>query len=109
MTRFDELKNDINNQNTDNFGVKGKWIKATKHSEMYNRRHSDHADKRGSKWWREVVSEYTIGNILIYKIGRYNWFVFSEFEEDFRDEFEKQKGIRIIRKLEIKTPAPNKR
>ena len=83
MARFEDLINDINKQSSDSEGEKGKWIKATKHSDMYNKRNPGHFDPNGATWHREVMEECAKGNILIYKIGHDNWFVLPEHEDEF--------------------------
>jgi len=83
MARFGDLIDDINNQRNDSEGEKGKWIKATKHSDMFNKRNPGHSDPNGGAWHAEAMEECTKGNILIYKIGHDNWFVLPEFEDEF--------------------------
>jgi hypothetical protein len=87
MPRFTDLIDDINNQGTDNDGVKGEWIKATKHSKMYNSRNLNHPDIKGWKWFVEVNEECKKGNILIYKVGKYNYFVLPKYQQNFLSKF----------------------
>ena len=44
MSRFQILIKQIQNQQTDDEGEKGKWIKAVKHSKEYDNAHSQHPD-----------------------------------------------------------------
>ncbi len=88
MSRFNELLNDIANQSNDNEGVKGQWIKAVKHSRMYNDRHPNHDDIKGWKWFKEVINIQD-SKIVIFKIGNRNWFVLSEFENEFKEKISK--------------------
>ena len=87
MPRFNDLINDINSQLSDKEGEKGKWIKATKHTSFYNSKYPKHTDKKGFIWSAEVDAEYVKGNILIYKIGHYNWFVLPKFKIDFLKKY----------------------
>lgn len=87
MPRFNELLEDIMNQNTDNEGRQGQWIKAVKHSHLYDARHPNHPDTRGWRWFGEVTAKYANRNILIYKTGNRNWFVLPEFEDVYMREY----------------------
>lgn len=78
MKRFEELKNDIRQ-----FGVNGKWIKATEHSKLFNTRHKNHLDKKGWIWFNEIIQKYRNGEIIIFKIRYRNWFVLPEYEQEF--------------------------
>jgi len=85
--RYNDLLTDIETQKTDKHGVKGKWIKATKHSDLYDEINPNHIDAKGWKWWREIEDNYESGKIVIYKQSNgHNWFSLPEYEEEFRIE-----------------------
>ena len=86
--RFLELLSDINNQQTDKEGKKGNWIKAVKHSRMYNSHNPNHNDLKGWRWFNEVMNRYQSGDIIIYKIGNRNWFVLPAFENEFKKNYQ---------------------
>ena len=87
--RFQDLIHQIDTQNSDSQCEQGKWIQAVKHSKEYDSINPTHTDSKGWKWWNEIEEHYKNGDILIFKIGKYNWFVLPEFDEEFLTTYPK--------------------
>ncbi|MBU0613851.1 hypothetical protein KJ766_01025 [Patescibacteria group bacterium] len=95
MKRYIQLICDICLQTPDKHGEVGKWIKATKHSAIFNHSHQGHPDLKGWAWFAEITQRSKNGDISIFKNGKFNWFVLPGHEAEFRHKYMSSKRIHL--------------
>jgi hypothetical protein len=87
MNRFEHLIRHINEYITDHNGQSGQWIKAVKHSELYNTENPNHNDETGFVWFNEVNDRRDLGDIVIFSLNGRNWFVLPQYRVQFENAY----------------------
>lgn len=88
--RFQELLQHIKSAIFNKTGVVGKWIKAIEHNSHYDKAHPGHGDMKGGwNWWEysNQQAQRRPPRILKFKVGKYVYWVNTEYELDFKQHY----------------------